>query len=41
MADPVSIPASYQAEPVDPALLEGWLGWALPFFSAPVLQNPT
>jgi chloramphenicol O-acetyltransferase len=36
----VNIPASYQPEPIDPATLAGWLGWSLPFFSAPVLQNP-
>ena len=40
MTAPASVPASYQAEPVDPALLAGWLDWSLPFFSAPVLQNP-
>ena len=34
------IPESYLPEPIDPATLPGWLGWSLPFFSAPVLQNP-
>lgn len=36
----MTAPASYQAEPIDPALLAGWLDWSLPFFNAPVLQNP-
>ena len=36
----MSIPASYLPEPINPATLAGWLGWSLPFFSAPVLQNP-
>ena len=34
------IPASYLPQPIDPAALPGWLGWSLPFFSEPVLQNP-
>ena len=34
------IPESYLPEPIDPASLPGWLGWSLPFFSEPVLQNP-
>ena len=34
------IPESYLPERIDPATLPGWLGWSLPFFSEPVLQNP-
>ncbi len=34
------IPESYLPQPIDPASLPGWLGWSLPFFSEPVLQNP-
>lgn len=34
------IPESYLPEPIDPAMLPGWLNWSLKFFSEPVLQNP-
>ena len=36
----ISIPESYLPELIDPATLNGWLGWSLKFFSEPVLQNP-
>lgn len=36
----LSIPESYLPEPIEPAMLTGWLGWSLKFFSEPVLQNP-
>ena len=35
-----AIPERYLPERIDPASLQGWLGWSLDFFSGRVLQNP-